>query len=86
MKNKKTVIISIVLVVLVAIILVFWLIDYSRVKSLKKPLFCLKNSKIEYIDGYVDECIGTGYKVYNYNRGSMPKIMEFGPFYIKLKE
>lgn len=69
-----------------AILLCIWIIDYIRVGSEKDPKFCLKKETLEYEDGTVSKCTGLGYKVYNYNRESLDKGIEFGPFFIKMKE
>lgn len=68
------------------IILSIWIVDYIRVNKEKDPMFCLKNETIEFDDGTVSKCTGLGYKVYNYDRESLDKGIEFGPFFAKMKE
>lgn len=72
--------------VLFAVIACIWIVDFFRVKSEKEPMFCLNKTTIEYKDGTVSKCTGLGYKVYNYNRTSLDKGLEFGPFFIKMKK
>lgn len=68
-----------------AVLACIWLVDYFRVKSEKAPMFCLNEKTHEYEDGTVKECTGLGYKIYTYNRQSLGKGIEFGPFFIKMK-
>lgn len=68
-----------------AILALIWVVDFINVNNEKDPVFCIKNNVYEYSDGQTTECIGLGYKVYNYNRAS-EKGYEFGPFFIKMKD
>ena len=69
-----------------AILMTVWLTDLFMVKSQKAPVFCISNETHTYDDGEVTECTGLGYKVFHYNRESLTKGYEFGPFFIKMKE
>ena len=60
-----------------------WLTDFVRVAREEKPIFCVKTVEHKYDDGKVTECIGLGYKVYNYDRKSFDKGVEFGPLFTK---
>ncbi|MDD4624663.1 MAG: hypothetical protein PHX40_04770 [Bacilli bacterium] len=72
----------------VAFVVVFsiWVVDFIKVKSNKDPIFCLKKEVHKYDDGTVKECLGLGYRVYNYDRKSLPKGIDFAPFFIKMRE
>ncbi len=70
-----------------AILAIIWIVDFINVNNEKDPVFCIKNKVHEYPDGQTTECVGLGYKVYNYNRpSSVGTGYEFGPFFIKMKE
>jgi len=75
-------IINIVIWVILYILMMFCIIDFSRTRQEKKPLFCIKKETKNYTDGSVDSCLGLGYKIYHYNRKSF-KAIEFGPFWTK---
>lgn len=60
-----------------------WVTDFVRVAREEKPIFCVKTVEHKYDDGKVTECIGLGYKVYNYDRKSFDKGVEFGPLFTK---
>ncbi len=68
-----------------AILAFIWIIDFINVNNEKDPIFCINENTYEYDDGQIKECIGLGYKVYNYNRTSTGTGYEFGPFFIKMK-
>lgn len=63
-----------------------WIMDFSRVKIDKKPLFCVSKDRVEFKDGTVDKCVGLGYKVYHYHRASLNKNFQFGSLVMKMKE
>lgn len=70
----------------ISVLLFTWIMDYINVRNNKKPSFCLKNITHKFDDGNVTECVGLGYKVFNYDRASMTKGSEFVPFFINMKE
>jgi len=72
--------------VLFAILACVWIVDFFRVKAEKQPMFCISKETIEFEDGNVDKCVGLGYTVYEYNRESLDSGIQFGPFFIKMKE
>ena len=57
---------------------IFWIIvivlmciatfEFYRVRNGKKPLLCIKTIERTYVDGKSTECIGLGYKVFEYKR------------------
>ena len=83
-KNVK---ISDVVKVLVLALVIIWIIcfciDYFRARQTKTLLFCINETVKEYEDGTVYSCTGLGYKMYKYNRTSIPVTVQFGPFFIK---
>lgn len=78
-------IISTIFSLLILGVIAIWLFDYFRMVNNKEPKFCLKEEVYKYDDGTVKECIGLGYKVYEYNRTSY-KAKQFGPFFIQMHE
>lgn len=71
----------------VVIVLAFvWIFDFIQVKNNKDPKFCIANKTHEFEDGKVEECIGLGYKVYNYDRTSLNIKTQFSPFFVGMKE
>ncbi len=80
--NKSNIIKIIVLAVIVTWIIIFF-VDYFRARNMKKPLICLNETTKTYDDGTVYSCTSLGYKMYKYDRESIPESVEFGPFFIK---
>lgn len=62
-KNAK--ILTIVFLILVAII-IFSIVDYNKVKSDNKPIFCFAQNKLD--DGGTVEYIGLGYKIIAFHK------------------
>lgn len=88
-KSKKKIykiVFDIIFWVIILILFFVWIFDFIKVKQQKKPSFCIKNNVYEFEDGTTQECIGLGYKVYNYDRKSVNIKTEFGPFFIKMKK
>ena len=63
-----------------------WLTDFFRVKTNNDPIFCLSEKTHKFDDGTVKECVGLGYKVYEYHRKSLDNAYQFGPFFIGMKK
>lgn len=82
-RANKSDIIKIVILSIVIIWIFCFFIDYFRVRQSKKPLFCITQNTKTYDDGTVYSCTGMGYKMYKYERASIPTKLEFGPFFIK---
>lgn len=71
---------------------IFWIIvivlmciatfEFYRVRNGKKPLLCIKTIERNYIDGKSIECIGLGYKVFEYRRNYL-KGTEFVSIFAK---
>ncbi len=81
---KKTTGFKKVINILLWLVLFTWigltLYDFVQVKRQKDPLFCVKTTEKEYLDGKTNTCIGLGYKVIKYNRESI-KALEFKPIW-----
>ncbi len=74
----------VILGLVIAWIILFF-IDYIRARQSKNLLFCIYENTNKYDDGTVYSCTGLGYKLYRYNRTSINRTIEFGPFFIKEK-
>ena len=71
---------------------IFWIIvivlmciatfEFYRVRNGKKPVLCLKTIERTYVDGTSTECIGLGYKVFEYRRNFL-KGTEFVSIFAK---
>ena len=71
---------------------IFWIIvivlmciatfEFYRVRNGKKPVLCLKTIERIYVDGTSTECIGLGYKVFEYRRNFL-KGTEFVSIFAK---
>lgn len=82
-KSKRNTIIKIVVLGVIILWILFFFIDYFRARDAKKPLICLSEETKTYDDGKVYSCTSFGYKMYKYDRASIPTSVEFGPFFIK---
>jgi len=82
-KPKKGEIIKIAVLAVIIIWIICFFIDYFRARQLKMPIFCLSKTEQKYDDGKVTTCHGLGYKMYKYERTSIPISVQFGPFFIK---
>lgn len=82
-KYNKSDIIKIVILAIVIIWIICFFIDYFRARQAKTPIFCIKEEVKEYEDGTVYSCTGLGYKMYKYDRASIPVSIQFGPFFIQ---
>lgn len=60
-------IISCVLGIVIILGLIFWVVDYTRVKNGKNPIFCIRNPAGIYMDGGTIEYFGLGYKVIDFH-------------------
>ncbi len=65
---------------------IIWVTDFINVQNDKDPIFCISQKTHTFDDGTVEECVGLGYKVYDYNRTSLSYGRQFGPFFIGMKE
>lgn len=88
-KDKKSLgqkIFDIVFWVAIIILAFVWLTDFIRLQNEKEPVFCLTEKTHKFKDGTVNECIGLGYKIYNYDRESINIKHQFSPFFVEMKK
>ena len=64
-KNLKVV--AGILGIIVVLGIVFFTVDYNRVKNQKKPIFCIKDPAGVILDGGTIEYLGLGYKVIDFH-------------------
>ena len=84
-KSVPRIIFDVVFWVAISVLAIIWLTDFIKIQNDKKPVFCLAEKTHEFEDGTVDECVGLGYKIYNYKRESI-SAHQFGPLFIKMKK
>ena len=72
--------------VVFALVMAIWLIDFFEVRADNDPRFCINEKVHQFDDGQVKECLGLGYKVYQYDRDSMKGATQFSPFFVKMRE
>lgn len=77
---------NIVFWLLIIALFAVWTTDFVRVKKDQEPIFCIKEIEHKYSDGSINECVGLGYRVYNYNRKSSNAKSQFSPFFIGMEE
>lgn len=82
-KPKKSEIVKVVVLSIIIIWIICFFIDYFRARQIKMPLFCIHEEIKEYEDGKVYSCTALGYKMYKYERTSIPISVQFGPFFIQ---
>ena len=89
-QNKSSkiskIILSILFLFIITILISIWISDYQKVKNNQEPEFCLSTQIYEFEDGSITQCIGLGYKIYKYERISLPRTMEFGTIFMKMRE
>lgn len=56
-----------ILGIIVVLGIVFFMVDYNRVKNQKKPIFCIKDPAGAIMDGGTIEYFGLGYKVIDFH-------------------
>lgn len=86
-KKKKSTfgkIINIIIWLVVLGWLCIFMYDFINTVSEKDPVFCLDRTTENNSDGTVKICEGIGYKVFDYDYGSI-KALEFAPFWNKPK-
>lgn len=85
-KNVIKIALNILFWTLLTVIAIIWIIDFNKVQKEEKPVFCIIEKTHKFEDGTVEECIGLGYKIYEYKRESINGTRQFSPFYIKMKK
>ncbi len=56
-----------ILGIIVVLGIVFFMVDYNRVKNQEKPIFCIKDPAGAIMDGGTIEYFGLGYKVIDFH-------------------
>lgn len=65
--NKNIRIICVCLIVIVIVGIIFFIVDYNRVKNNLRPVFCIENLVSAVKDGGTVEFLGLGYKVIDFH-------------------
>ena len=81
--KKPVKILLIILVLLIAVWLMCFAVDYTRVQKQEKPIFCFTSSSKAYADGGTIEYIGLGYKVIDFNMLNGYDDMKIGTWFMK---
>ena len=71
--------------IIVILLMCLWTYEFYRVRNGEYAQFCIKNNIKEYTDGLTNECIGIGYKVYEYKRNDI-KGIEFVSIFAKERQ
>lgn len=69
--------------VIFCVVLAIWVVDFVQTQRNKEPVFCLKKVTHQYDDGTVNECTGLGYRIFKYNRKTLPTGVDFAPIFVK---
>lgn len=83
MKKFLKIFISIILVIAILGV-IFFSIDYNRVKKQQLPLFCIKYCT--YLDGGTQEYLGIGYKVIDFDTLGGYDDIKIGPWSMKYSD
>ena len=81
--------IKVVLIILGVIIifgLIFFAVDYNRVKNKEKPIFCIRNPAGISMDGGTIEYFGLGYKIIDFNRLNGYDEVKIGTWFMKYED
>ena len=84
--KKGIKVLLIVLGVIIILGLVFFAIDYNRVKKQEKPLFCIQHPAGVIMDGGTVEYFGLGYKVIDYNMLNGYDEIKIGSWFMKYED
>ena len=67
MKMRKGIKVALIILgVIIILVLIFFMVDYNRVKNGEKPIFCINTANAN--DGGTKEYLGLGYKIIDFNR------------------
>lgn len=62
-----SIILGIILLIVVILGVIFFSIDYNKIKNNERPIFCIKNPAGNIADGGTVEFFGLGYKVIDFH-------------------
>lgn len=65
--KKALIVIGIILGIIIILGLIFFVVDYNRVKNNERPIFCISNPAGTISDGGTVEFFGLGYKVIDFH-------------------
>ena len=65
--KKALKVIGIILGIIIILGLIFFVVDYNRVKNNERPIFCISNPAGTINDGGTVEFFGLGYKVIDFH-------------------
>lgn len=80
-KNKLLKVIGIILLTIILLGVIFFIVDYNRVKNQKIPIFCIKIGTLW--DGGTTEYMGLGYKVIDYHKLNGYDKIHIGSLFMK---
>lgn len=71
--------------IIIILLMCLWTYEFYRIRNGKYAQFCIRNAIYEYTDGITKECVGLGYKVYEYRRNEL-KGTEFVSIFAKQRQ
>lgn len=84
--RKVLKIICIILGIIVVLGIVFFTVDYNRVRNQKKPIFCIQNPAGGIMDGGTIEYFGLGYKVIDFHTIAGFDDIKIGSWFMKYND
>ena len=84
--RKVLKIICIILGIIVVLGIVFFTVDYDRVRNQKKPIFCIQNPAGGIMDGGTIEYFGLGYKVIDFHTIAGFDDIKIGSWFMKYND
>ena len=79
-------VVGIVLEIMIILGLMFYMVDYNRVKNNARPIFCIKNPAGTLRDGGTVEFFGLGYKVIDFNTIEGFDEIKIGTWFMKYND
>ena len=84
--KKGIKILLIILGVIIILGLIFFAVDYNRVKNQEKPIFCIQHPAGVIMDGGTIEYFGLGYKVIDFNMLNGYDEIKIGSWFMKYED
>ena len=75
-----------ILGIIVVLGIVFFMVDYNRVKNQEKPIFCIQNTAGMLADGGTIEYFGLGYKVIDFHTVAGFDDIKIGNWFMKYND
>ena len=75
-----------ILGIIVVLGIVFFVVDYNRVKNQEKPIFCIQNTAGMLADGGTIEYFGLGYKVIDFHTVAGFDDIKIGNWFMKYND